>query len=374
MKALGLYIHIPFCKRKCNYCDFYSCTSTNKIKEYIDAISTQIEKEASLYTNCQFDTVFIGGGTPSLVSKNEIEILIKAIKNNLNLTQGAEFTIEANPGTLTEEKLLAYKNGGVNRLSIGLQSTHNDELKALGRIHTYEEFYESYKLARRCGFDNVSVDVMYSLPSQEKNDFLDTLKKVVGLKPEHISSYCLKIEENTPFAKMNLDIPTDEAQYNMYISMCEFLEQNGYKQYEISNFAKDGHTSKHNLKYWQSEEYVGIGPSAHSYFNGKRYYYTSNLDDYINTISQGAMPKKEYEEETNLSKADEYVMLKMRLSNGVNENEFYEKFSKELLDAYPQIIKYINAGYIEKKENNYHFTPSGFFVSNYILAEILNYE
>ncbi|MBQ8546376.1 MAG: radical SAM family heme chaperone HemW [Clostridia bacterium] len=381
MKKLGLYIHIPFCKKKCNYCDFYSCTSIKGLREYISAICTQIEREAPLYREYLFDTIFIGGGTPSLLESNDFSLLVATIKSNLNLTQGAEFSIEANPGTITKEKLTCYKENGVNRLSIGLQSTNNEELKLLGRIHSYDTFLKNYQLARDCGFNNINIDVMYSLPNQKTNDFLETLKRVIALNPEHISSYCLKIEENTPFGKMEyLPLPDEDEEYNMYISMCELLTKNSYDQYEISNFSKKGYNCRHNLKYWLSEDYIGIGPSAHSYFDGKRYSYIESTEQYIKQIKENQIPNKIYEQtEENthsspqMSKMDEYVMLKMRLSSGVNREEFESKFGEALEVAYPKITSFIQSEYIVYENGAYSFTPKGFFVSNYILTEILKF-
>ncbi len=380
MKRLGLYIHIPFCQKKCNYCDFYSLTCINRLSEYICAISKQIENDSPLYKDYEFDTVFIGGGTPSLVLPKDFNSLVNSIKNNLNLTPGCEFSLEANPGTLTKEKLIAYKNAGVNRLSMGLQSTNENELKMLGRIHTLDDFEKSFRLARECGFDNISVDLMYSLPNQTKKDFIKSLKDVISYNPEHISSYLLKIEKNTYFGKIenSLSLPDDDEQYNTYILMCELLEKNGYMQYEISNFAKKGYESNHNKRYWLSEEYIGIGPSAHSYFNGKRYSYKSNLEEYLSELSQAGTVKKIYEAENDefeaqITKSDEYLMLKLRLSDGINQNEYFSRFGEELLEKYPKLKSYVSLGYMKLKDNSYSFTTKGFFVSNYILTDILSF-
>ena len=379
MKKLGLYIHFPFCKRKCNYCDFYSCTNLKAKKEYIDSVCTQLKIEAPLYKDCIFDTVFIGGGTPSLIDGDDFIRLAKAIKENLNLTNDFEFSIEANPGTITKENLLAYKESGVNRISIGLQSTNDAELLTLGRIHDYKTFLENYNLVRECGFNNVNVDVMYSLPSQKTEAFLDTLEAVMKLSPEHISAYSLKIEENTPFGKIKstLLLPDEDEEYKTYISMCEMLRENGYMQYEISNFAKEGCECKHNLKYWQSEEYVGIGPSAHSYFDSERYYYNSNLDEYVSKIQNNKLPtkifEKDYEAVIEMPKIDEYVMLKMRLTSGVSVEEFRLSFNKEFIEAYPKINTYLKSEHVIYENGAYKFTPKGFFVSNYILSDILNF-
>ena len=379
-KRLGLYIHIPFCKQKCNYCDFYSLgCEENKISSYIDALCKHIEREAHLYKEYEFDTIFLGGGTPSLIEPQEFTRLAKAIKNNLNITQGAEFSLEANPGTLTREKLNSYMQNGVNRISIGLQSTSDTELKMLGRIHNFEKFKESYNLARECGIQNINVDIMYGLPNQDLEDFRKTIRDVCEFNPEHISAYCLKIEENTPFYKnrKNLILPTDDEEYDMYMYLCSELEKYGYEQYEISNFSKKGLRCQHNLKYWLSCEYIGFGPSAHSYFDGKRYFYERNVEKYKKSLkSVDNSPEKHYEEDTQLKEngSDEYVMLKMRLSDGVNKDEYKEKFGKDFLIEYEGILDYIKDGYVKHENNAYFFTPKGFFVSNYILTKILKFN
>ena len=381
-KTLGLYIHIPFCKQKCNYCDFYSlgCKESN-IPSYIDALCTHIKKEAPLYKDYQIDTVFIGGGTPSLVSINDFSKLANTLKNSFLFTHNAEFSIESNPGTLTKEKLNCYKQNGVNRLSIGLQSVNDDELKVLGRIHTYNEFLNSYNLARECGFDNINIDIMYGLPNQKLDTLKNTLSKICDLHPEHISAYCLKIEEGTPFYKIQdtLLLPSDDEEHEMYMYLCNELAKHGYEQYEISNFSKKHRRCVHNLKYWLSEEYIGFGPSAHSFFNGQRYYYEDNINTYLDINSGGCVdnsPKKHYEEDTELDigSMDEYVMLKMRLSDGVSEKEFYDKFSKPFITQYPKINDFLKDGYITHNNGAYSFTPKGFFVSNYILAKILKFN
>ena len=382
MKNLGLYIHIPFCKKKCNYCDFYSCTSVEKTEKYVKSICKQIIMEAPLYKEHIFDTIFIGGGTPSLIDAESFTHLANTIKGNLRLADTLEFSIEANPGTITSEKLAAYKKSGVNRLSIGLQSTFDNELTTLGRIHDYETFLKNYNLAREYGFDNVNIDIMYALPSQNKDAFLTTLKRVIDLSPDHISAYALKIEENTPFGKIEskLALPDEDEEYDTYLSMCDMLSKNGYLQYEISNFSKVGYECKHNLKYWKSEEYIGIGPSAHSFFSGERYSYISNLDEYILELDEGVLPVKLLEENdenghssAKISKIDEYVMLKMRLSQGVCLEEFKALFGKNFEEVYPQMKAYLSTGHVVLENGAYKFTPKGFFVSNYILTDILSF-
>lgn len=378
MKKLGLYIHIPFCIKKCAYCDFYSlCHTKAKEEQYINALCKHIEWEAPLYKDYEFDTVFLGGGTPSVLSVSSFNTLVNTIKKHLNLTQGGEFTVEANPGTLTREKLVAYKNAGVNRLSVGLQSTNDSELAALGRIHTLDTFKESYYLARECGFDNISIDVMYGLPNQKTEDFLKTLDHVCDFSPEHISAYCLKIEDNTPFGRQRntLALPSDEEEYQMYISLCEILEKRGYKQYEISNFAKDNYRSRHNLKYWLSHEYISFGPSSHSYYNGIRYSYPNDIDSYIEQAMH-SIPVRESEEllepSLKMEQMDEYVMLKLRLVDGISETDFKSLFCADFIKEYPNIEKYVKSGHVSHQNGVFHFTPKGFFVSNFILTEILH--
>ncbi len=378
MRVLGLYIHIPFCKRKCNYCDFYSlsCTQGTQISEYIDSLSVQFKTQSHLYSDCVFDTVFLGGGTPSLLSPNDILRLFSAIRENFNIDNNAEISIEANPGTLDKEKLTALRDMGVNRLSIGLQSSFARDLELLGRIHTLSDFERTFSLARSEGFDNINIDIMYALPNQKKADFLKTLDYVVEKSPEHISSYCLKIEKNTPFFKTvdPVSLPNEDTQYEMYIDMCDILSKSGYEQYEISNFSKMGKRCKHNMKYWLSHEYISFGPGAHSYFNGERYSYSPNLRDYVSAIKDGKLPYAIIQESADIGeneKRDEYVMLKLRLCDGICEAEFKNLFGISVAEAYPDIEKYIKSGHVLRDNGALHFSPKGFFVSNYILSNIL---
>ncbi len=377
MQKLGLYLHIPFCVKKCNYCDFYSlrCPTGFDLSQYISSLCSHIEREASLYKEYEFDTIFIGGGTPSLVECDDFIRLCDTIKRSLNVSENAEFSIEANPDTITEEKVETWKKCGVNRLSIGLQSASDKDLLILGRVHDLKTFEEKFYLARKCGFDNINVDIMYALSKQTKAELLKTLDYVSNLSPEHISAYCLKIEDSTPFAKMvdSLSLPNEDEQYEMYLSIFEHLSKFGYEQYEISNFAKQGKRCLHNMKYWLSEEYIAFGPSAHSFFDGKRYFYEPNIEKYTLPLANGSFPTKIFESYSPLSpeeKADEYVMLKLRLCDGVDNDDFEKLFGKNLSDTY-DFEKYIKSGHMVKKGNTYSFTTKGFFVSNFILSDIL---
>lgn len=378
MKSLGIYIHIPFCVKKCAYCDFYSLCHTSEAEEsYIDALCNHITVEAPLYSDYTVDTVFLGGGTPSVLSPRSIDKLFVTLENSFKFTQGAEFTAEANPGTLTKEKLLAFKNHGVNRLSIGLQSSDFCELSRLARIHTLEDFESSMALARECGFENISVDIMYGLPEQKLSNLEKTIDYVCAFSPTHISAYCLKIEENTPFGKMQemLSLPDEDEEYEMYMRLCHLLAERGYLQYEISNFSKEGYRSRHNLKYWQGEEYLSFGPSSHSFVGGVRYSYPRDISAYIEGTKKG-IPYRQTEKETEplikMEQMDEYVMLRLRLSDGIDLKDFKATFCTELFSEYSNLKKFIKSGHVVEENGKVHFTPQGFFVSNYILTEILH--
>ncbi|MBO5312770.1 MAG: radical SAM family heme chaperone HemW [Clostridia bacterium] len=384
MRRLGIYIHIPFCLRKCGYCDFYSfrCVSPEREEQYVDALCKHIAFECSLLDGYEADTVFLGGGTPSILTTQSMDKIFQTLRESIKIKEDAEITVEANPGTVTREKLECYMRNGINRLSIGMQSTKDSELSRLGRAHTFKDFEESYRLARECGFKNISVDVMFALPDQDLEGFVETLDRVCELDPEHISVYCLKIEEGTFFydIKENLALPSDEEQYEMYTTMCELLEKRGWRQYEISNFAKKGYRSRHNLKYWLSQEYIGFGPSAYSFVAGVRYHYPADINSFIEQAQLGLVEseidevvKKDNDdsEEALINEINEYVMLKLRLNEGVSCEEFYEEFGYNFEAMYYKIEKYTRTGHVIKRDGRYFFSPKGFFVSNHILADIL---
>ena len=378
MKPLGIYIHIPFCVKKCAYCDFYSLKQESSLEaEYVEAVCNHIKREAPLYSDYCVDTVFFGGGTPSVLSEKSFEKIAECLKSSFLLTQGAEFTVEANPGTLTREKLLLYKKCGVNRLSIGLQSSNEKELSKLERVHTLSDFENSFYMARESGFDNISVDIMYGLPSQTVADFQKTLDYVCKFAPQHLSAYCLKVEPNTPFGKIEseLSLPDEDEEYEMYMLLCEYLQRHGYTQYEISNFAKSGFESRHNMKYWLYDDYLSFGPASHSFINGIRYSYPRDINAYIRESKNG-IPSRQTETEIEpvleMEKMDEYVMLRLRLSQGICEASFKKEFGVEFISEYPTIEKFIKSGHVSWEKGRIALTPKGFFVSNYILTEILH--
>jgi len=316
MSKLGLYVHIPFCQKKCKYCDFvsFSCEASI-INNYFNALEKEIEN--TIIKDRKISTIYIGGGTPSLCDSKYIVKTLELIKEKFIVHESAEITIEINPGTVNEEKLIDYKIAGVNRISIGLQSTIDRLLKLIGRIHSYEDFLNTYNLARKIGFKNINVDLMFALPTQTKEDLIESLNNIISLKPNHISLYSLILEENTELESLvkdgKMELPGEELERKMYHLAKKILEQNGYNHYEISNFAKMGLESKHNIDCWNQEEYLGFGLSAHSYFNNKRYSNISNLDDYIKNINNGEFEKnvEVHEIQTEESRMKEYMMLRI---------------------------------------------------------------
>jgi len=324
MKEIGIYIHIPFCIKKCDYCDFISyCDKNELVEEYVEKLKEEIT--SNLYNEeYKIKTIYIGGGTPSSVDSKYIVNILNTIKEKYNL-ENVETTIEVNPGTITESKLLDYINTGINRLSIGLQETNNELLKSLGRIHTYEEFLETYTLARKVGFKNINVDLMIGLPNQSISNIKESLNKVITLTPEHISVYSLILEEGTKLYKKyeskEIELPDEELERNMYWYVKNTLENNGYIHYEISNFAKKGYESKHNISCWRGEEYIAFGAAAHSYINGVRYSNTENIEEYIKNSN-----KIVHEKQTLEDMQKEYMLLGLRKIEGISVQEFKNKF------------------------------------------------
>ncbi len=306
-----------------------------------------------------------------MLTPNEMERVVLAIKDSFLVAPDVEFTVEANPKTLNEEKLRKYLDLGVNRLSIGLQSIHENELKILGRIHNYKDFADMYTLARRCGIGNINIDLMYGIPEQSKDSFAETLRSVVELSPEHISLYGLILEEGTPFfeKKNELPLPGEDTECDMYYFAADFLREKGYSHYEISNYAKDGRECRHNLKYWQNEEYIGVGLSAYSYFEGKRFGNTKSFNEYLS----GSYTEYSSEEIIDGdSEAYEFVMLGLRLAKGISLSEYRQKFDVDFMVGIEEAVQsYINQGYVSLEGDRLSLTDKGFYISNYLLTELL---
>ncbi|MBR4071753.1 MAG: radical SAM family heme chaperone HemW [Clostridia bacterium] len=381
-RRLGIYLHIPFCMSKCAYCDFYSYVPKNEqvYERYANALISHMEHYKSAASNCAPDSVYIGGGTPTALPKEQLLKIVRAVRKNFSLAKNAEFTVEANPATVDLPTLRALRRAGVNRLSFGLQSADQRELKALSRIHTRADFEESYYMARRAKIENISVDLMFGIPHQTTESLLRTIDYVTRLGPEHISLYNLKIEPNTHFGRIgaaNLALPDEDEEFKMYLQACQFLESRGYKQYEISNFAKPGKMSHHNLKYWNCEEYLGLGPSAHSYFNGTRFSFIPSINQYmkgIENIGSEIIISDGSEQISGRAMMGEYIMLRLRLSEGLVLSDFQRKFGYDFEEMYGSKLRpYIEGGYMIRTRDSFALTPRGMFVSNYILSDILSY-
>lgn len=378
---LGIYIHMPFCKQKCYYCDFVSYTNKeSKVKEYIDCVIKEINSyELEKYN---ITTIYIGGGTPSFVNGYDIKRIIENIrnklKNNNTKLEDIEITIEVNPGTVTAEKLRNYKEAGINRISVGLQATQDKLLKQIGRIHNYQDFLNTYKLLKQVGFENINVDLMIGLPNQHIKDLKESLEKIVDLNPTHISVYSLIVEEGTPINNLleegKIELPDEEQERRMYWYVKDFLELKGYNHYEISNFSKKGKESKHNMNCWNQEQYIGIGAAAHSYLNDVRYSNTSNLEEYIKNIKENNIEKNRNieEEQTLENKRNEFMMLGFRKIEGVDIAKFKEKFIDNPIFLYKDKIKKMtDEGLIEVDLNNIRLTSKGLDLANIVFEEFI---
>lgn len=379
-EKLGIYIHIPFCKSKCGYCDFCSHPPIKGESErYLNALMLNMQDFAGAAEGYTVDTVFIGGGTPTLLTPKQMKALVACLRASFKVEKDAEFTVEANPGTVDKSYLRALASMGVNRISFGLQSADDRELAALGRIHTREEFLQSYKAARAAGFRNINVDLMYGIPHQSAESFANTLSFVRQLAPEHISVYGLKIEEGTPFYEKrdSLPLPDEETEYKMYRAAHTTLGTDGYKHYEISNYARPGFESRHNKRYWLDEKYLGFGVSAHSYFENQRYAYTEDMEAYMQEMEHPNNMADILSECTDIdvfTQETEYVMLRMRLFDGVNLDEYRRTFGRDFAAKYgDKLHRYIDGGFVTLDARRCAFTVKGMYVSNYILSEMLDF-
>ena len=379
-KILGIYIHIPFCKDKCYYCDFVSFKNIEKRQEeYVKCLIKEIEnvKWNEINKKYKVTTIYIGGGTPSYIDCKYVLGILNILKSKINF-KNLEITIEVNPGTVNKEKLIAYKNAGVNRLSIGLQSTNNELLKQIGRIHTYEQFLETYKLALEVGFKNINVDLMLALPNQTINDLKQSIEKVVSLNPNHISVYSLILEEGTKLynlvEKGQVKLLDDELERKMYWYVKDKLELSGYIHYEISNFAKKQKESKHNLNCWNQEEYLGFGLAAHSYFENRRFSNIENLDKYIENISKNQLNKNVilHEVQTKEEQQKEYMLLGLRKIEGVAISKFKEKFACNPIYLYRNELKrLVNEEFIEIDGDYIKLTSKGLDFANLVWEEFV---
>ncbi|MBQ5749442.1 MAG: radical SAM family heme chaperone HemW [Oscillospiraceae bacterium] len=374
-KPLGIYVHIPFCRSRCEYCDFYSiggARSKELMDNYLEALIAHIREAATGAMGYEVDTVYFGGGTPSFFGAAGLSRIFAEIDRRFDVRTDAEISFEANPDSVTLPMLTRLRRAGFNRISIGVQSDSDEQLKALGRPHNYKQAQQAVSLARRAGFDNVSVDLMFGLPNQSREQWMKTLRNVIDLKADHISCYGLKVEPGTPLYDYRdcANLPDDDAQADMYFYAVETLESFGYKQYEISNFAQDGFICRHNMKYWVGDEYLGFGPCAASDFAGKRFTIEPDIHKYIAGVRDKGAILSECESVPLRERAGEYLMLRLRTTDGVEEGEYTRSF---LLPFKPieKVLAAMQKDDLTVHENGrWHLTPKGFMLSNSILVTL----
>ena len=383
MKKLSIYIHIPFCVRKCLYCDFLSAPTEREVMDrYVNALCREIIIKSSICKEYIITTVFIGGGTPSILSGERIEKIIRTVRENYQMEAGCEISIEANPGTITPDKLESWRRAGINRLSIGLQSAQNNELKALGRIHSFEDFLYTYKMIVKSGFDNINIDLMSAIPKQTIASWQETLKAVCSLNPPpvHISAYSLIVEENTPFYENTPKLPEEDEERNMYKITNDILFDMGYMQYEISNYAKPGYECRHNQVYWRRGNYLGFGIGAASMVENVRYSNIRELGSYIHFCEGGldAIEKTSLNHLSEKEQMEEFMFLGLRMTEGVCEEDFYRIFGASIEEIYPEIVEdFCRKGLLKRKFNRktgehwIMLTRYGIDVSNTVMAEFL---
>lgn len=373
---LGIYVHIPFCREKCLYCDFCSFPHRNKQErdDYIAALCRQAAAWGARAVGQTVDTVYFGGGTPSLLDRAEWERLFRALRDAFAILPEAEITVEVNPATVSGDDLAFLHDLGVNRLSIGVQSANENELRALGRIHTFDQAVGTVRAARQAGFARISLDVMLGIPHQTRESLDRTLCALLALSPEHISAYLLKVESGTPFGRMadagRLVLPDEDEQCDMYLDTVEKLTAAGLAPYEISNFARPGEESRHNMRYWLGQPYLGLGLAAHSDFGGHRFAATTVMDDYLAghiVVSDRVVDEKE--------RKNEYIMLRLRLYAGLFKADFCRRFGEDFDRAYhDRLLPYIRAGLVRDEADRVAFTPAGMLLSNTILAELTDFS
>ena len=367
-----IYIHIPFCIRKCDYCDFLSGPSGPKEQaDYVQALLREIQAVEE-GEGRSVSSIFIGGGTPSVLDERLLGDILKEIRNRFKVEEDAEITIEVNPGTANIGKLQAYREMGINRLSIGLQSPQDRELKILGRIHNYEQFLETYQEARTVGFDNINIDLMSAIPDQTYEGWVKNLRTAAELEPEHISAYSLIVEEGTPFAARKLNLPDEDTEYNMYEATAQILKEYGFEQYEISNYARKGRECRHNVGYWTRQDYLGFGLGASSLYGKERFANTADMKKYLENSRN---PEKIREKEPSLTREDEmseFMFLGLRMTKGISKADFQKCFGCTIESVYGEVLeKYESMGLLLEQDGRIFLSREGIHVSNSIMAEFL---
>ncbi|MCI6149075.1 MAG: radical SAM family heme chaperone HemW [Flintibacter sp.] len=372
---LGIYIHIPFCRSKCDYCDFYSLAGRDdRMDQYQKALLSHIRETAPLAQDFPVDTIYIGGGTPSYYGAKRLKELLGVIRKLYQVEKDAEVTVECNPDSVDVKSLKILRKAGVNRLSMGMQSANACELERIHRIHTPQQVNEAATAARKAGFTNLSLDLIYGLPGQTMDSWKATVEHALSLIPQHLSCYGLKVEEGTPLAARVAQgevLPDDDQQADLYLWTVGRLERAGYPQYEISNFAKPGFASRHNLRYWLTQPYIGFGPGAHSDFGGRRYSFVRDLDAYIQGVLQGGDIIDESEIIPKRERCGEYLMLRLRTVQGINEQEYRSTYFMDFAPLQARLEQFRAQGWAEQTDGRWHFTPKGFLLSNQLIGDLL---
>lgn len=366
---LSLYVHVPFCASKCKYCDFYSLAAPERMDDYVDAMCRHLDAWGERCREYRVDTVYFGGGTPSLLGGARLTRLLGAAARAFSVEENAEITVECNPDSMDAALLAALRGAGVNRLSVGVQSAHDGELRMLGRRHTFEEARRAVGEAYRYGFENLSLDLMYALPGQDEPRLLESVQALLALAPAHLSCYALKVEPGTPFARERIVQPDEDAQADMYLALCETLRAAGYEHYEISNWAKPGFRARHNAKYWDLSSYLGIGPSAHSLLGGRRFAYDRSLDAFL-----AGQPPVQEDEVDGFSPALEFLMLALRTADGVVPEAFEARFGVPFAPYARRLRFFEPHGLTRFESDRWRLTEQGFLLSNSILTDVLSAE
>ena len=377
-KNVGIYIHIPFCRSKCDYCDFYSLAgSESKMDDYQKALMAHIRETAPLAQKFQVDTVYFGGGTPSYYGERRLRELLKLIRKLFQVTKDAEITVECNPDSVEEKMLRVLRKAGVNRISLGMQSANDCELRELHRPHTFDQVKKAVEAARKAKIQNVSLDLIFGLPGQTMEGWMNNVEAALSLGPEHLSCYGLTLEEGTPLARRveeGLEVPDGDLQADLYLWTVERLKEAGFHQYEISNFAKNGRMSRHNLRYWMGREYLGFGPAAHSDFGGCRYAFIRDLDGYIAGVLEGKPLLSESERIAEKERSGEYLMLRMRTTHGIEEWEYRRTYYMNFDPLAEKLKEYEGRGWATQMGGRWRFTPEGFLLSNLLIGELLELQ
>lgn len=377
-ECLGLYLHIPFCRSKCDYCDFYSLAGReDRMDEYQKALVRHMVESSAVARNCPVDSIYIGGGTPTWYGEKRLLELLRTVKRHFCMAKDVEVTVEANPDSVDGKMLRRLRRAGVNRISMGMQSGSDEELRSVHRPHTYQQVEDAVAAVRAAKIRNLNLDLIYGLPGQTEESWHETVEKALSLGPEHLSCYGLTIEEGTPLAQRvarGEQLPDEDQQATLYLWTVERLAQAGYEQYEISNFAKRGYQSRHNMKYWMGRPYMGLGVAAHSDFGGRRYSFVSDLDAYIQGMLSGDEVVDESEKITRRERGSEYLMLRLRTVHGIDEWEYRREYMMNFDPIEAKLSEFEQKGWARRQGRRWQFTPEGFLLSNQLIGQLLELQ